>query len=226
MIDLIWLLSDRAELGSYLETVLVTGDHLRGQAKIRSVALVRLVVVDRGRGGDKEAALYGLCALGISLQWLEKMLTCKHAAIDFLLVLLELLGEKGVVLSDQRVVEWVKASLTGFQKAGLRLAYGDWTPILKLSKVFCHVLLIPTLPIQRVPHQPGLNILHPGRREVSTVHFVILSWKGSLGLDDQANVTLQHRVGWSHSALPCPCRASRTSNEHFAPTRMLLHPLL
>ena len=46
MIDLIWLLSDRAELGSYLETVLVTGDHLRGQAKIRSVALVRLVVVD------------------------------------------------------------------------------------------------------------------------------------------------------------------------------------
>ena len=112
MIDLISWLSDCAELGAYLETCLITGDHLRGQARVRSVALVRQVLVDRGWGGEKEATLQGLCALGISLQWLKKMLTCKHAAIDFLLVLLELLSEKGIVLSDQRVVEWVNARLT------------------------------------------------------------------------------------------------------------------
>ena len=46
MIDLIWLLSDRAELGAYLETILVAGDHLRGQAKICSITVVRLVVVN------------------------------------------------------------------------------------------------------------------------------------------------------------------------------------
>ena len=67
MLHLIWMLSDRAKLRAYLETVFVAGDHLCGQAKICSVSLIRLVVVDRGRRGDKEAALHGLCALGISL---------------------------------------------------------------------------------------------------------------------------------------------------------------